>query len=102
MVAAQLECYRAAGFPERHGLIETNLMFFDLRNGACDRFLDAWWDEIERFSHRDQLSVNFALWKTRTRWQPIFSERRSLRDASGFRYFGHGRNSGYVLEEALS
>ena len=25
--------------------------------------MEAWWNEIEKYSHRDQLSFNYVLWK---------------------------------------
>ena len=100
-IARQVEEYKQAGFPAREGLIETNFLLVNLLNPDIDRLMRAWWGGIVRFSHRDQLSVNFALWSTGTKWQPIFSENQSLRSHKDFAYFGHGTNSGWPATPLL-
>lgn len=94
----QVELYRQEGYPKKHGLIETNLMVINLRHPASRRIMAGWWREMDRHSHRDQLSLNYVLWKEDQAWLPILDERMSLRDCPDFAYFGHGRNSGYPAE----
>jgi GT2 family glycosyltransferase len=94
-VEAQMERYRKEGLPRNHGLIETNLMVVNLAHPASRQIMQAWWREMDRHSHRDQLSLNYVLWKEQQEWLPIMDERTSLRDSLDFAYFGHGRNSGY-------
>jgi len=91
----QIALYKEQGYPQRHGLIETNLMVINLRHPASRRVMAGWWREMDRHSHRDQLSLNYVLWKEGLPWLPILDERMSLRDCPDFAYFGHGRNSGY-------
>jgi Protein of unknown function (DUF616)/Nucleotide-diphospho-sugar transferase len=45
-----------------NGLISANLMLFR-HNERTIKFFSEWWNEIEKYSHRDQLSANFALSK---------------------------------------
>lgn len=99
-IAAQLERYREAGYPARNGLIETNFMVVDLRHPRTARVMDGWWAEIDGGSRRDQLSLNYVLWKEGQPWARLMEERKSLRDTSDFAYLGHGRNSGYPLDLA--
>lgn len=94
----QAALYRQEGYPKRNGLIETNLMAVNLRHPASRRVMAGWWREIDRHSHRDQLSLNYVLWKEGESWLPIIDERMSLRDCADFAYFGHGHNSGYPVE----
>ena len=59
----QMERYRKEGFPKNYGLPQTGIIFRFHNNEGCKRLMEAWWDEIEKSSHRDQLSFNYALWK---------------------------------------
>lgn len=59
----QMDRYRAQGFPKEYGLVQTNIMFRKHNEPDCIRLMEAWWTEIEKGSHRDQLSFNYALWK---------------------------------------
>jgi hypothetical protein len=59
----QLESYRSAGMSEHYGLIETNMIVRDQHNPICIEIMEKWWQEIIKYSRRDQLSLPFALWK---------------------------------------
>jgi hypothetical protein len=62
---AQVERYRAAGYPEHNGLAETGILF--RRNTtAVRRFNENWWEEVCCYSVRDQLSFDFTLWRSET------------------------------------
>lgn len=63
---------RAAGF-DCADLIETNLMMFDLKSPRIGAFFEAWWSEIDRFSRRDQLSVNHALRQAGIAWHVLMA-----------------------------
>lgn len=95
IVEGQIARYRSEGYPVRQGLIETNLLVANLAHPLSRRIFDEWWREIDLGSHRDQLSLNYVLWKVKANWKPIFSEKLTLRDSFDFAYLGHGRNSGY-------
>lgn len=94
-VKAQMNRYAAEGFPKKHGLIETNFLLFNLTHPLTAKIFELWASELENQTHRDQLSLNYVLWKLKAKWLPLMTEGHSLRDCPGFAYFGHGRNSGY-------
>jgi GT2 family glycosyltransferase len=98
VVDRQMEKYRRKGFPVGQGLIETNLLIFNLEHPRVSDFLAEWRRELEQESRRDQLSINYALWKCGLDWLPIMEEGRSLRDHGGFAYLGHGKNAGIDYE----
>lgn len=54
--------YKQEGFPYHYGLMETNII---IRKGKefVKRLMEEWWQEIKKNSHRDQLSINYAIWK---------------------------------------
>ena len=62
-VDRQIEEYKAEGFPEHYGLSETNVIYRQHNTRSCIKLMEAWWDVIEKHSHRDQLSLSYVLWK---------------------------------------
>ena len=61
----QMKKYREEGFPEKYGLVQSNIMVRWHNNEDCKEVMEVWAKEIRNFSHRDQLSFNYALWKTK-------------------------------------
>jgi hypothetical protein len=59
----QMERYRSEGFPEGYGLIETNVLVRRHNDPLVVRLMEAWWQEIQSYSRRDQLSLGYVLWK---------------------------------------
>jgi GT2 family glycosyltransferase/glycosyltransferase involved in cell wall biosynthesis len=93
----QVACYRQAGF--EHGLIESNLMMFNLRDERLAPVLDAWWREIERYSKRDQLSLNYVLAQSRLEWHRLTQHPNSIRNHPTFALVRHDADKS--LESAL-
>ena len=65
IVAKQMSRYRSEHFPENYGLVQSNIMFRRHNDESCIRLMEAWWEELSKESHRDQLSFNYALWKNK-------------------------------------
>ena len=61
----QMKKYREEKYPENNGLVQSNIMVRWHNNEDCIEVMEAWAAEIREFSHRDQLSFNYALWKTK-------------------------------------
>jgi len=62
IIRAQIEDYRAQGYPVHNGLAETRVVI--RRNTPMVAlFNEMWWSQIEHYSQRDQLSFNWALWR---------------------------------------
>jgi hypothetical protein len=61
-VKVQIDKYRDAGFPENFGMFQTGLIA-RRKTVSCAEFCDNWFSELSQHSHRDQLSVTYALWK---------------------------------------
>lgn len=63
VIVEQVKNYQLAGYPPYNGMVETACV---VRNNsfAVVRFNEAWWAELEKHSRRDQLSFNYASWKT--------------------------------------
>lgn len=54
--------YEENGYKYDNGLIASGIMLFK-NNERTISFFKTWWEEIRQFSHRDQLSANYALSK---------------------------------------
>ena len=55
--------YKSEGVPENNGLYETNIIISHQNNPTVQTIFNEWWKEIEQNSKRDQLSLNYILWK---------------------------------------
>ena len=55
--------YKSEGVPENNGLYETNIIISHPNNPTVQTIFNEWWKEIEHNSKRDQLSLNYILWK---------------------------------------
>jgi len=72
----QVDHYKYAGYPPRNGLAETGCVV--RVPAACATFGAEWWAAIDRFSHRDQLSFDFAAWRLKLEYGKLAgSARRS-------------------------
>lgn len=70
VVQKQMARYRAAGLPERAGMVQTNVIL--RRHTEAVRAFDAaWWTEIQNGSRRDQLSFVYAARETGLRWKAL-------------------------------
>jgi len=56
--------YKKENFPDNNGLSENCLIVRRHNEVKCIEFMNKWFNEIKFYSHRDQLSFNYILWKT--------------------------------------
>ena len=56
--------YNREKFPDDTGLIEGCLIVRKHNDKNCINLMENWFNEIKNYSHRDQLSFNYVLWKT--------------------------------------
>jgi GT2 family glycosyltransferase len=74
-------------------LIESNVLVYDLRDKRLDAFLNEWWNQIDRYSYRDQLSINYALDKHNIKWHHITSYPNTARNHPEFALMMHGADN---------
>jgi GT2 family glycosyltransferase/tetratricopeptide (TPR) repeat protein len=96
-MAHQIETYRRDGLAEEE-LIESNFMIFDLTSSQVSPFLDFWWTQIENHSKRDQLSLNYALYKYGMTPHTLTSKPDSIRNHPDFALTPHKANNWPVQE----
>lgn len=79
---------RKEGYPKNNGLCETGV-FFRTHNERVAEFNRLWWGCIEKYSRRDQFSVNYVLWKLGLPWQYFLPDGSSVYDSNCFMYSEH-------------
>lgn len=63
ILTKQLMKYKKEGMPLDYGMIESKLIIRNHNDKHCIELMETWWGEVYMFSHRDQVSFNYALWK---------------------------------------
>ncbi len=63
-VFKQMMTYKNEGYACQNSLGENNILF--RRHNNLVDVMDAWWQDLQYFSKRDQLSLMFVLWKFKT------------------------------------
>ena len=63
--------YKKEKFPDNNGLIESCLIIRKHNEKDVILQMEKWYDEIEKYSHRDQLSFNYIVWKTGIKFKYI-------------------------------
>lgn len=61
----QMKKYKEEGFPQKYGLVQSNIMIRWHNDEECKKLMECWAGEVRELSHRDQLSFNYAVWKTK-------------------------------------
>ena len=61
-IGIQVSNYLSEGYPHDNGLVECGIMIRE-NNDENKRFSEAWWNELNKHTTRDQLSFNYILWK---------------------------------------
>lgn len=59
VVSNQLDFYRDMDYPTHNGLWATNMMLRRHTGKLC-KLMRIWWNQIEAFSHRDQISLPYV------------------------------------------
>lgn len=55
--------YKEKNFPDNLALTENCIIIRRHNNKNIIKLMKAWWNEIKKYSYRDQLSLNYAIWK---------------------------------------
>lgn len=70
LMESQIEAYRKDGYPPFNGMVETACLL-RRHSPAVVRFNKLWWEQIQSYSYRDQLSFNYVIWKLKLEYGRI-------------------------------
>ena len=63
MIQKIKEKYKKEGFKDNFGLAEGSFILRRHNEQDCIDIMEKWWNEIKTYSHRNQLSFNYVLWR---------------------------------------
>lgn len=63
IIETELKYFKSEGMPENFGLLETNVIIKLHNDPKCIELMELWSKYLNIFSHRDQISLPFVLWK---------------------------------------
>lgn len=73
-VRAQIGFYKSQGFRDNYDLFQ-NGFFVRRHNDTQNKLHEYWWDQVEKYSYRDQLSLPFSIMKTGIKPENILPNR---------------------------
>lgn len=72
IVDRQINDYRDDGFPKDYGLTANGVMIWDRESAQMyPEFFMFWWNQVAKYSHRDQLSFMYSAWKKEIKYHLI-------------------------------
>ena len=94
ILATQVQYYREQGMPAEFGLFETAEIARDHREPAVQQLNANWWQQLNTFSIRDQVSLPYVFWKNG--YQNHFMEGNQWLDAY-FHMYKHNSEAAQQL-----
>lgn len=76
-------------YPHNNGLHETNIMYRIHSQSVVEKLDGFWWRCIDKYSRRDQLSFNYALWKLNVNCGSLLPNGQSAFNSNDFNYISH-------------
>ncbi len=86
IIKKQVGDYRLQGYPEQNGLIVGGIILRKHNLPEVINLMEKWWEEINKYSIRDQLSFNFVAWQNNANF--VYME-GDMRDNEFFRMLPH-------------
>lgn len=59
----QIEKYRSDGFPPKYGMRECTIIARLHSDPECKELMVSWWEQVNTYTMRDQISLPYVLWK---------------------------------------
>lgn len=64
-IEPQIRHYQDEHLPLKNGMVQSNIIVRKHNSASCVNLMEQWWNEVYLWSHRDQLSFNYVLWKNK-------------------------------------
>lgn len=79
-------------YPRHNGLFETSILFRQ-NNDTMRGINELWWDCIDSYSKRDQLSFNYAIWKRKPLAGEFLQNGEHMMNSDKIKFVGHSKIS---------
>jgi len=87
IIFEQINFYKSNSFPENQGLTETNIIFRNHNNQIIHKMMTQWWELIQLYSKRDQLSFMYVLFTNKIHCEIMFEQ--NSRELPDFKFYEH-------------
>jgi GT2 family glycosyltransferase len=74
-------------------LIESNILLYRMNAPHLPSFLNTWWNQIDKYSRRDQLSINYSLDVNKVDWMKFTNRPNTARNHPDFALVDHGKGN---------
>lgn len=78
-----------ADMPKNYGLIETGMLVRKHNDKRCVKIMEDWWNEINSYIHRDQLTLPYVLYKNNVQIDEIATLGNNIRQDYSFEIVSH-------------
>ena len=78
-------------FPDNLGLTENCIIIRKHNNKKIIKLMKFWWNEIKNYSYRDQLSLNYAIWKSHLHLKIYYLSKKFIKN-----YFSYRQHSNII------
>lgn len=79
-IVKEMRFIRKEGLPRRFGMYEANIILRKHSDEKIKSQCELWWEMINKYSRRDQLSYSYTLWKTGIPFDYLIPETESARN----------------------
>lgn len=66
-IIEQIRCYMHKGLPRYSGMADTSFIWRKHHNETLQRFMNDWWDHLQKHSKKDELSLCYLMWQNNLR-----------------------------------
>lgn len=63
IIKRQMDFYKKEGYPKNNGLVAGGIIIRKHNRSNVEEHCEKWWDQIKKWSLRNQLSFDYILWK---------------------------------------
>jgi len=89
LVAQQMEKYKKDKYPSQRGLSANSIMLRRHNEDNIIELSNMWWEEITKFSRRDQLSLFYCIWKLSIKFYLLKYPDVDIRNNRWFQWLPH-------------
>lgn len=86
VMTEQIQLIKKNGFLEKQGLFDTSVIYREHHNEQVVDIMEDWWWWVEHYSRRDQLSLNYVLWKKGIKIVPLSDKTYRNGDKVAYRF----------------
>ena len=79
--------YKKEGYPKKNGLVQSNIIIRQHNDIDSIDICEQWWNEVLKYSKRDQLSFNYVCWKNK-KFKVGFFESKII-SSNYFTFYNH-------------